>query len=189
MVQPLMGTMTRWFLTLVTGGTLALAGCSMALSGPSPDRPRNKPPQCDTSKGLVFVDGLIASTLGIVAASVASNNGSEAIIPLLGSGVFLVSALHGNSVVNECNRENANYNAELAAASDPEAAPRAPMVAVQPRYEQPPVVQPPPVVRSAPPVMQPAPPVAQPPPPVPEPKPQPAASSSEPWAAFWKESP
>lgn len=196
MVQPQMGTMTRWFLTLLTGGALALSGCSMALSGPSPDRPRNKPPQCDTSKGLVFADALIASTLGIVAASVASSNGGEAILPLIGAGVFVASAVHGNNVVNACNREIGNYNSEvLAAAPDPDVAPSRHVVAAMPPAMSPPppvVEAPPPVVQPAAPVVQSAPPQPQPrpqPQPQPEPRQQPEPSSSEPWAAFWKESP
>ena len=195
MVQPQMGSMTRWFLTLLIGGSLALSGCSLALSGPGPDRPRSKPPQCDTSKGLVFVDALVASTLGIVAVSVASNNGGEAILPLLGAGVFVASAIHGNNVVNECNREIGNYQSELAAAApDPDAEPRQPliaprpamapagpaMVAMQPATALP--SQPPPQVR--PPPTQPQPqPQAQPAPPPPQ------AADNEPWAAFWKEAP
>lgn len=183
MVQPQMGNMTRWFLTLLTGGSLALSGCSLALSGPSPDRPRSKPPQCDTSKGLVFVDALLASTLGIIAVSVGSNNGGDAILPVIGAGVFVASAVHGNNVVNECNREIGNYQSELAsAAPDPDAAPRqpfiaprAPVVAMQPAVTLPSQ----PVVQSAPPPPAPA----QPPPPKPEP------ASNEPWAQFWKEAP
>lgn len=184
MVQPQMGTMTRWFLIVLASGSLALSGCSLALSGPSPDRPRSKPPTCDTSKGLVFVDALLASTLSIVAVSVASNNGGEAVLPLIGAGVFVASAIHGNNVVNECNREIGNYNSELAAAApEPDAEPR--QAFVPPR---PPVVAPP-AVAMQPVVAPPPPPAVQPPPPAepPEQKPEPAAAA--PWAAFWKEAP
>jgi len=177
-----MGTMTRWFLTLLTGGSLALGGCSMALSGPSPDRPRSKPPQCDTSKSLVFVDALVASTLGIVAVSVGSNNGGEAILPLIGAGVFVASAIHGNTVVNECNREIGNYQSELASERPlppgPDVEPVRPVVALRP----------PPQPPSPPPPQPPLPPQSQQPPP-PQPTPPPQTSSGEPWAAFWKEAP
>src|SRR6185312_12108146 len=121
-------------------GSLALSGCSLALTGPSPDRPRNKPPQCDTSKGLVFADALIAGTLGIVAASVGGNNGGEAVLPLIGAGVFVASAVHGNNVVNACNRELGNYNAEQLAADSPplpDDPPRPPVVAMQPAVSLP----------------------------------------------------
>ncbi|HSN28224.1 MAG TPA: hypothetical protein VLT45_18185 [Kofleriaceae bacterium] len=172
--------MTRWFLLL-------LSGCSMALSGPSADRPRGKPPQCDTSKGLVVVDGLVATTLGIVAASVAaSNNGGAAVLPLLGAGIFTASAIHGNNVVNACNREMTNYDSELAAARPPlpdeeprSIEPRQPMVAMQPAVALP--SQPP---------LQPRPPLQPQPQPQPAPQQQqPQEAAAEPWAAFWKETP
>jgi outer membrane biosynthesis protein TonB len=200
MVQPQMGCMTRWFVTLLLGGSLALSGCSMALTGPSPERPRGKAPQCDTSKGLVFVDALLASTLGIVAVSVGSNNGGEAVIPLIGAGVFVASAIHGNNVVNECNRDLANYDSEMASLRplppDPDGEPKRPVVAMQPRpvvAMQPPSqpqMQPPSQPQMQPPPQQQPPP--QPPPPAqqqPEPPPQAQPSSREPWAAFWKETP
>ncbi len=177
MVRPQMGTMMRWFLCVVTGGAM-LSGCSLALSGPSPDRPRNKVPQCDTSKGLVVVDGLIATTLGIVAASVAaSNNGGAAVLPLLGAGVFTASAIHGNNVVNACNREMGNYESEVAAARSPlppDEEPRPAAVAMQPALALPSQPQP-----QAPPQPQPQ---APPAPPTHE-------AAAEPWAAFWKETP
>jgi hypothetical protein len=194
-----MRRVSRWFLIL-------LPGCSMALSGPSPDRPRNKPPQCDTSKGMVFVDGLMAGTLGIVAASVASNNGGEAILPLIGAGVFAASAIHGNNVVNACNREMTNYDSELAAGRPPlpDDEPSRPVVAMQPAVAMPsqpiaPPLQPPqPQLQlQPPPQQQPPPQPPQPPPPQAQPRQQAEASSEaragersdSPWAAFWKESP
>ena len=189
MVQPQMGTMTRWFLIL-------LSGCSMALSGPSPDRPRSKPPQCDTSKSLVFVDALLASTLGIVAVSVASNNGGDAVIPLIGAGVFVASAVHGNNVVNECNREIGNYNSEQLAsgAPDPDADTRQAIVAPRAPLVGPPAVAMQPTVATQP---QPQPPPPQQPQPQPQPQPQsqpqpqtePQPSNNQPWASFWKEAP
>ncbi len=169
MVRPQMGTMTRWFLIL-------LSGCSMALSGPSPDRPRAKPPQCDTSKGLVVVDALVAGTLGIIAASVASNSGGAAVLPLIGAGVFTASAIHGNNVVNACHRDFESYDAELAARAPlPAEEPRPPAVAMQPAVALP--SQPAPALQQQPP-----------PPPPPSERPRPT-TSSEPWAAFWKETP
>jgi outer membrane biosynthesis protein TonB len=194
---------SRWFLNLLLGGSLALSGCSMALSGPSPERPRGKAPQCDTSKSLVFVDALIAGTLGIVAVSVGSNNGGEAVIPLIGAGVFVASAVHGNNVVNECNRDVESYDAELASMRplppNPDAEPPRPVVAMRPPMAPPqmqPSPPPQPQTPSQPPSQPPWQPQPQPQPqsqpqsqPQPQPQPQPQASSSEPWAAFWKETP
>ena len=174
MVRPQMGSMTRWFLVL-------LSGCSMALSGPSPDRPRYKAPQCDTSKSMVVIDSLIAATLGIVAISVASSNGGAAILPAIGGGVFAASAIHGNNVVNACHRELANYDGEIASAqlpANPDAPPaRPPITAMQPAVALPsqPVEAPPP---QPPQVRQEQP-----------PQPAPHSSSADPWAAFWKEAP
>lgn len=179
--------MTRWFLVSLTGCSIALSGCSMALSGPSPDRPRMKAPQCDTSKGLVVADALIAGTLGIVAASVASSNGGAAILPLIGAGVFTASAIHGNNVVNACHRDFESYDAELAARAPlPAEEPREPVVAMQPAVALP--SQPQPQVQQPPPL--PPPPQRQPQAESqPQPPPQQEATASDPWAAFWKETP
>ena len=185
MVRPLMGTMARWFL-------LILSGCSLAISGPSPDQPRNKPPTCETSKTLIALDGVFAATMAVIALGVAGgNNSSDAIAPALFGTLFAVSAVHGNSLVNDCNREHANYDSAMAAHALPPdeneenpviAARGAPGIAMQPAVALP--------SASGPPVPQQlAPPPQQAPAPAPRPAPAATAPSDEAWAAFWKEVP
>jgi hypothetical protein len=172
--------MARWFLIL-------LSGCSLTLSGPDPNRPRNNRPACDTSKGMVALDGALAATLGLVAIGVASNdNGGAAVAPALIGSLFLLSAIHGNSTVDACNREMASFDNSVAPPlQEPVADVRAPVA--QPPMMQPPVVQPP--------AMQPqpaaiaAPPAQYQPSPVPRQPPPPTTQGDDPWAAFWQEVP
>ena len=190
MVRPLMGTMARWFLLL-------LSGCSLAITGPSPDRPRTKAPTCDTSKGLVALDGVLAATMSMVGLSIATgNDGSAAIAPLIVAGLFTASAIHGNNEVNACIREQTNYESEMAARAPlPDeserptvAAQGAPAIAMQPAVSLPSASGPPVPQQLAPPA--PAPPQQQPQPRAqqqpPAPRPEPADDA---WAAFWKEVP
>jgi hypothetical protein len=207
-----MGTMARWFLLL-------LSGCSLAISGPSPDRPRNKPPTCDTSKGLVALDAVVAATMSVIALSLATgNNGGEAVAPVLVGGIFAASAIHGNNAVNACNREQANYESEMAANRTPAgpeepplpperpslppdrpdlriAAPGAGRIAMQPAVSLPSASGPLPPQQLAPPQqpVQQQQPQPQPQPPQQQPAPAKAAAASpaadEPWPAFWKEVP
>ena len=141
------------------------AGCSFALAGPDPARPRGKPPQCDSGKGLVTLDALVATGLGIGGLSLLSSSDSSshgaAVVPLLLGALYTGAALRGNSVVNACREEQATF------------------VAYQQEPAAPPLPPKPRVVASAPPpVVSPA------PEPKPEPPPEPA-----PWSDFWKEQP
>jgi hypothetical protein len=200
MVRPLIGTMARWFLLL-------LSGCSLAITGPSPDRPHNKAPTCDTSKGLVALDGVLAATMSVVGLSVAAgNDGSAAIAPLIVAGIFTASAIHGNHTVDACIREQGNYESEMASRTPlpdeserpmvaAQGAPGAAGIAMQPAVSLPSVSGPLPPQQLAPPQPQ-QPPQQPPPPPPPQqqspaPRPAPAASapSDDAWAAFWKEVP
>lgn len=155
-----MGTMARWFLLL-------LSGCSLTLSGPDPNRPRNNRPACDTSKALVALDGALAATTGLIAIGLAANgDGGAAVAPALLGSAFLLSAVHGNNTVDACNREMDSY------ASSMMPLPEAPVA------QQPPVVQPAAMPMMPPPrQVQPV----QPPPPPP--------ASSDRWSAFWREVP
>jgi hypothetical protein len=156
--------MGRWFLLL-------LSGCSLTLSGPDPNRPRNNRPACDTSKALVVLDGALAAATGVVALGLASDgDGGAAVAPALVGSLFLLSAVHGNNTVNACNREMDSYASSLVPLPEPQ------------------VAQQPPVQPAAMPVMPPPPPVAPPPvPPVQPPPPAPATNDS--WSAFWREVP
>jgi hypothetical protein len=151
--------MARWFLLL-------LSGCSLTLSGPDPNRPRNNRPACDTSKALVALDGALAATTGLIAIGLATNgDGGAAVAPALIGSAFLLSAVHGNNTVDACNREMDSY------ASSMMPLPEAPVA------QQPPVAQPAAMPVLPPPHVQPV----QPPPPPP--------ASSDRWSAFWREVP
>lgn len=168
-----MGTMARWFLLLLTG-------CSLTLSGPDPNRPRHKPPTCDTSKALVAIDGVLAATMGIIAVAAASNNnGGAAVAPALFGAVFVASAIHGNNTVNACQRDFESYDQAMAA-RDIEGPPSA---AGAPRPEPTPAPQ---QTAETEPEEQPAPP---PPAPASPPQPAPQPPSSDRWQAFWREVP
>ena len=92
----------------------ALAGCSLGLSGPDPQRPARQLPRCDTGKGSVLTDGLIATTAGVAATSLALDHDIGALIPAVIGAVFVGALIHGNSVVDECRRDHDKYTAELA---------------------------------------------------------------------------
>ena len=69
--------MHRWLVVLSL-----ISGCSFGLSGPDPLRPRNQLPECDTSKGLVVLDAVAATTAGLIGTSVASQTDSAAVVLL-----------------------------------------------------------------------------------------------------------
>jgi hypothetical protein len=173
------------------------AGCSFALGGPDPARPKYKPPQCDTGKGLVVVDGLFATAAGLTAISLmgSSNSGEReaAIAPVILGAIFAGAALRGSSVVNDCRKAMDEYVAST------EAPPVLPPPVLKPTRKrvverEQPVVEPA-VATPEPAVAQPEPPPVQappppPPPPAPKPQPQPKAKvDAAPWGEFWKELP
>jgi hypothetical protein len=127
--------MARWFLVL-------LSGCSLTLSGPAPNRPRNQQPVCDTNRSKVALDVALAAASGIAATSAANDNeGSVAVIPALLGAAFIASALHGNSVVNDCLRETQSFN-EQKASGEHEPVPATAVTAL-PAVAPPPALSPP----------------------------------------------
>ena len=147
---------------------VVLAGCSFALQGPAPHRARTAPPACDSGKGLVTLDGVVAAGLAIVAIAVAGSNDSNlTALPALGGALYIASALRGNNVANSC-REAMNEFAE-SRAPEPRDDLRSlarPAVAVQqPRAEP-----------AQPQQQQPQPPAAAPPPP----------AQVDAWREFWR---
>ncbi|MEO8843670.1 MAG: hypothetical protein ABI591_21395 [Kofleriaceae bacterium] len=144
--------MTRWCLVLVV-----MTACSFSLDGPDPKRPARTAPTCETGKGRVLTDGLLATTMALATVSIGASSGAAAILPAVIGAVFVGSAIHGNNVVEDCRKANVAY-----AALDP--TPQPPVVAEDP--EPLPVAAPPALAA----------------PPVPAVVPTPAA-----WAAFWKE--
>ncbi len=89
----------------------AVAGCSFALSGPDPNRPKANAPECDTGKGLVGLDGLIGGSLAVAGLALLGNDEASgaAITGLLGVA-FIASAVRGNTAVNECRTAIAAYH-------------------------------------------------------------------------------
>jgi hypothetical protein len=149
--------MTRWCFVLAL-----VAGCSFSLSGPDPRRPAHSIPRCDTTKNLVVIDGLLATSAFITTAAIGGDNAAGAVVAALIGAAFVAGAVHGNSAVDECRKANEEYVAGLEAPQLP------------PEYQEPAQQR---EVAVAPPAPVPTPVVAPPPPPV----------ANDVWAAFWKE--
>ncbi len=101
--------MSRSLLAALVSGSL-LGGCAFSLSGPDPSRPRNRAPECDTSKGLVVLDGLTATAMGV--ATLALVNEPEpgiALLPLALGAIYLGGAIRGNTAVNKCREATEEY--------------------------------------------------------------------------------
>jgi hypothetical protein len=176
---------------------IGTSGCSLALDGPKPNRPKNYAPKCDDNKGLVVADGLLATAVGIGALSAFGQDEPEGGVVLgLIAVAFTASAVRGNGVVNECRAEQALF-AQETVPMDPEAQRRA--------YAGPvnraPVLPPRAPVAVAPPPTAPADPYVEPPrptsslatiPSAPKPvatTPAPAEIDPEAWRDFWTEVP
>lgn len=124
----------------------SVTGCSLALSGPDPKRPRNRAPQCDTGKGPVTLDAVMGSILGTGALIAASDDeGGVALVTGLLAAAYLGAAIRGNSTVNDCREAIAAYEAPLPdpererpsfAAQDDEPR-RRPVVTPEPVYTRP----------------------------------------------------
>jgi hypothetical protein len=163
-----------------------MTGCAFSIQGPSPDRPRNQIPKCDTGKGLVALDGVMATSSGIVAMSLVANDlGAAALLPLGIGALYLAGAVHGSRAADACRAEIDEFESSLAArdtlrlnAPEPPQ-PRPAVVDAQPQPPIPVAVQPPP---PPPPQQAPAP-----PPPKPAAKPAPKPKQDDDWRDFWRE--
>lgn len=174
-------------------------------------------PKCDTGKGPVTVDWILAGAAGLGALAALE---SDAVGPGLAVGVaagaFAASALRGNNAVNECRDAIAAYEGsdgpERLAIDDDEDEPQPPpRIIVPPQTPGDPYAQPhaspargtPPTAAPASPAMV-APPRVAPPPavapstptvvaPATKPKPtkptRPAAAAQDDWDDFWQEVP
>ena len=96
---------------------LCLGACSFGIQGPVSSFPASTPPSCETSKGRVTADTVIAAAsaaagLGLLA----DHNGGGAAL-LLTSALFAGSALIGNRTVDSCRLAMSEY--EVAASSAP----------------------------------------------------------------------
>jgi len=177
-----------------------VSGCSLALSGPDPERSARARPNCSTGKGLVGLDGVLGGGFAIASLSAlsAEEPGAAAITALI-SAAFIASAARGNGVVNDCREALAEYepapNPELA---DGPSSPEDPYTATASTARRPvewaPNAAPRPPQPASPPPAQPttqvAPPPARPTRPTQAPTPTPAPpAADEDWADFWTEVP
>lgn len=165
----------------------SVGGCSFALSQPDPLRAAHVVPRCDTGKGLVALDWVIAGVMATVALSALSEDAGElAAVSALTSAAFVASGVRGNGVVNKCRSEFAAYSE---AAAGPDEVARRPRTFEDP-YETPSdlparrIVTPPPAPAGAPQTA----PVPAKPTSTSAPAPAPAAAADE-WSDFWTEVP
>lgn len=171
----------------------SISGCSLALSGPDPLRASNVAPRCDTTKGLVAADWVLAGVAATIAIALVEESNEAAAVSALTGVAFIASAVRGNGVVNQCRAEFAAYSLPTPDTDEDvarrERRPRAP---VEPRpvrsfedpYAEPAdlparrIVAPPPARAAAS-----APPSG---PPAPAPRAAPPATDDD-WADFWIE--
>lgn len=175
---------------------LLYSGCAFGLSGPDQNQPRWKVPQCDTGKGLVALDGVMAATSGVVALSLAGESEPAlALLPVAIGTIYLAGAIRGNSNVNKCRKAIGEYESYAVS--------RDTMRAIEnddqrPAQERPPITarvdQPAPPATTGPapvaPASGPMPAPAVAPAPAPrgaaKPPPVPAAPDDD-WSEFWRE--
>lgn len=155
--------MHRWLAVM-----LLFSGCAFGLSGPDPDRPRSKMPKCDTGKGMVVLDGVMAATAGIVAISLAGDTEpAVALLPMSIGAIYAAGALRGNNNVNKCRAAMAEYESYAAVQGtmppprdeiplDDEPVPRAPAVTAQANTPRQPLATPVAAPPAAPPLATPA---------------------------------
>lgn len=132
---------------LAVSTALVCVGCGFGLSGPDPQRPRNEMPKCDTGKGAVVVDGVMATVASVVAlALVAADEPAGALIPAGIAAAYIGGAVHGSRAVDSCRAAIDDWSGAMAArdtlskqpppADDEDEAPR-------PKKVRPPRVAPP----------------------------------------------
>jgi hypothetical protein len=202
-----MESMARWLVALV----VAVSGCGFSLSGPDPDRPHDRLPECSTSKAAVAVDGVMAGILGVTTLLVVSEEPGVALLPLAIGALYVASAISGNRSVDRCREAMNEFAARYSdgrhiVAGHPDddvSPPRRPMLRppgtpgpVAPAPPLPGAVAPtsPSPTHGAAPPAPPAPSTAVPPAPSSAPPPgatakRPPARVDDDWSEFWQEVP
>jgi hypothetical protein len=182
--------MPRWVLPIIL-----VTGCAFSVQGPSPDRPRNQIPKCDTGKGLVALDGVMAATAGVVALSLVANDlDAAALLPLGVGALYVAGAIHGSRAADACRAEIDNFEMSLASrdpmrvndTTDEQPRPRPAFVDAPPQPPIP-VVQPPPQQPLPSPPQQAPQAAPQPAPAKPVAKPVPKSTPGDDWSDFWRE--
>jgi hypothetical protein len=145
---------------------------------------------------MVGIDGVMAGVLTASGLATLGDNSSAAAIPLIAAGLYTLSAVHGNSVVNDCRDEIAAYdrlNGPHFAEDEQPAAGRwskaeiTKAVAKRKAVDTQEAAQ---VDTGPPPAAPPAPKPPEQKPPDPKPPaapPAPPKPTDDPWADFWKE--
>ncbi|MBA3453152.1 MAG: hypothetical protein H0T42_08670 [Deltaproteobacteria bacterium] len=177
------------------------SACSLALSGPDPQRASNVAPRCDTGKGLVALDWVAGAVLATIAIGALEADVSEAAaVSALSAAAFVASATRGNGVVNRCREDFALYSPAMrdpdeevarrprpTRFDDPYAQPSdlparrvvKPSPAAAPRVATPPLAaNPPPATTTPPPATTPS-----------APAPRTPAPDADEWSEFWTEVP
>lgn len=201
--------------SLATSILLVTSGCAFGISGPDPERPRTEVPKCDTGKGMVALDGLTGTLLGLGSLAAFGDDATGVGVLLAGaSALYFAGAAHGNSAANSCQAAFEDYNIAIHQQPQPEVAESpAPRLAVKkPPKKKPvaePAVEPTPQEQLDPqPPPEPTPPQYTTPhappeptaPPYTTPRPVPAKAppappaapkdpDAEDWSSFWKELP
>jgi hypothetical protein len=181
------------------------SGCAFGIKAPDPDRPRSQPPVCDSSKGAVALDGLMAGVAGLITIALVEDSPGGALIPAGIGALYLGGALKGNSNANKCREARAEYESYVAARETldvPRRPPPVEDVAVSEIAARPvvaPVVAPaaPAAPHTAAVVAPPTPAVSMPVAPAPaptapvraptKPQPPPKAEPEDDWSTFWRE--
>src|SRR5215813_7640292 len=89
---------------------ICLGGCAFGDKGPDPFRGPLTPPQCDTTKGLVVLDAVVAAGAGITGLALMGNNqGGAGYGMLLTGALFGASAWSGNNKVDGCRAAFQSY--------------------------------------------------------------------------------
>ncbi len=183
---------------------LLVSGCAFGIEGPDPARPRSQMPRCDTGKGLVVLDGVMAATAGALALSlVDTSEPAVALLPASIGALYLAGAVRGNGAANRCRAAMDDFESYQAARDtlpppdeEPRPRPRPPEGPMTPASQPaaaasvvaaPAAPAPAPAVPAtvAPPPAPAATPVAAPATPAPARRPAPAPDDD--WSAFWRE--
>ncbi|HEY5923344.1 MAG TPA: hypothetical protein VIV11_16810 [Kofleriaceae bacterium] len=166
-------------------------------------------PKCDTGKGMVALDGVMAGVSGLVALSLAGETEpAVALLPLAIGSIYVAGAIRGNSNANKCRAAMGQWENYMTAretlppgvdvANRPQMPPMRPPAHQQPIDAEPDEGPPPMVAPPAPGMAPVPPPVAAPaaqqqPPPAParppqgRPAPPPKPAPDDDWSEFWRE--
>jgi hypothetical protein len=110
---------------------VAASGCSLSISGPQANRPKGEMPKCDTGKGLVALDSLMAIGFGIGGLAALSEDQGTGAIAIVGAALFTAAALHGSSQADKCRAAFDLYAKETSSPRDDDDA-----IARRPRRKQ-----------------------------------------------------